>query len=132
MAEAKGNEKVAKAELKARNDATAEARYEARVARAEADYEVAKERCDDKAGNPKDVCMKDAKAAEVKAKSDAKVARASDETSARGRDKVAETRREATADAREAQYKAARERCDALSGDAKDQCLQRVRSEFGK
>ena len=39
---------------------------------AEADYKVAKERCDDKTGNDKDVCVKVAKAALTKAKADAK------------------------------------------------------------
>ena len=35
-------------------------------------YEVAKERCDDLKGNDKDACVKDAKAAEARAKADAK------------------------------------------------------------
>ena len=35
--------------------------------KAEAEYEVAKERCDDLAGNAKDVCVKDAKAAHERA-----------------------------------------------------------------
>jgi hypothetical protein len=37
------------------------------VTQAKADYLVAKERCDDLAGNAKDVCVKEAKAAEKKA-----------------------------------------------------------------
>ena len=45
-------------------------------ARADAAYDVAKEKCDDLKGNDKDVCEKDAKAARVKAKEDAKVAEA--------------------------------------------------------
>ena len=39
---------------------------------AEADYKVAKERCDDKTGNTKDVCVADAKAAHAKALADIK------------------------------------------------------------
>jgi hypothetical protein len=42
------------------------------VAKAEAEYEVAKERCDDKSGNDKDICQKEAKATEAKAKAAAK------------------------------------------------------------
>ena len=38
----------------------------------EADYKVAMEKCDDKAGNLKDVCIKEAKAAMKSAKADAK------------------------------------------------------------
>src|SRR5262245_39151776 len=56
MAEADGVHKVAKADLDARDKGTPKAQMEARMARAEADYAVAKERCDDVAGNVKDVC----------------------------------------------------------------------------
>ena len=59
-AQAKGNERIAVAELDAKNKGTAKARYDARVARAEAEYSVAKEKCDDLAGNAKDVCVMDA------------------------------------------------------------------------
>ena len=71
-AEARGNEKTAQAELEFRYKPTDKARYEARVAKAQADYSVAKEQCDDKAGNVKDVCLKEAKAAQIAAKADAK------------------------------------------------------------
>src|SRR5512134_448200 len=47
MQEAKGKEKVAKAEAKAGYEGTPKARENARLARAEATYEVAKEKCDD-------------------------------------------------------------------------------------
>jgi hypothetical protein len=43
------------------------------VAKAESAYAVAKERCDDKSGNDKDVCVKEAKAVEIKALVDAKI-----------------------------------------------------------
>ena len=73
-AEAKAKERVAKAELEANAKGTPKARYEAQVVRAEAEYDVAKEKCDDLAGNQKDVCEKEAKATEKKAKADAKAA----------------------------------------------------------
>ena len=57
VAEAKGNEKVAKAEVEAAYKHTPKARESARIARADANYKVAIERCDDLAGNPKDVCV---------------------------------------------------------------------------
>jgi osmotically-inducible protein OsmY len=72
IAEAKGKEKVAKAELEARYEPSEKARYGVSIAKAEADYAVAKEKCDDKGGNDKNVCVKDAKAAEARAKADAK------------------------------------------------------------
>ena len=43
--------------------------------KAASEYDVAKERCDDLAGNAKDVCQKDAKASLEKAKANAKAAR---------------------------------------------------------
>jgi hypothetical protein len=75
-AQAKADERIAIAELDAKNKGTAKARADARVVRAEAQYDVAKEKCDDLAGNAKDVCVKDAKAAEQKAKADARAERA--------------------------------------------------------
>jgi chromosome segregation ATPase len=73
-AEAKAAERIAKAQLEANAKGTPKARYEVEVVRAEAEYEVAKERCDDLAGNQKDVCQKEAKATEKKAKADARAA----------------------------------------------------------
>ena len=62
MAEAKGQEKVAKAELELRYKNTGKARNDVRLAKADANYEVAKEKCDALAGAAKDRCVPDAKA----------------------------------------------------------------------
>ncbi len=75
VAEAKGHEKVARAELEAGYKPSVKATYKVGVATAEATYAVAREKCDDKAGNDKDVCVKQAKAAEVAAKDEAKAGR---------------------------------------------------------
>ena len=72
MAEAMGKKNVAMADLEATDEPTAKHRYEARIAKAKAEYSVAKEKCDDKAGNAKDVCVKEAKATYTSAKADAK------------------------------------------------------------
>lgn len=72
MAEAKGNERVAKADLDARNKPSDQSRYALSIAKAEATYAVSKEKCDDKVGNDKNACMKEAKATEDRAKADAK------------------------------------------------------------
>lgn len=72
VAEAKGEKKVSEAELDARYKPGAKAEYNVEAAKAEAAYDVAKERCDDQAGNAKDVCVKKAKAEETAAKADAK------------------------------------------------------------
>lgn len=131
MAEAKGNEKVAKAELDARDKGTPKARQDARNARAEADYEVAKERCDDLSGNAKDVCKKDAQAAFTKAKADAKLETATRENKDSGSAKQKDAQRQAADTKREADFKAARERCDSLAGDAKQSCVNQAKSQFG-
>ena len=62
MKEAKGKEKVAKAELDAKNDRSGNSQYKVAKAKAEADYDVAKERCDDQKGKEKSACEKEAKA----------------------------------------------------------------------
>ena len=66
--EAKGKEKVAKAELDARKNPSERNQRKVEEAKAEAKYEVAKERCDDLKGKEKDACQKDAKAEHERAK----------------------------------------------------------------
>ena len=132
QAEVKGQEKVAKAELEANYKNTDKARNDARVAKADADYDVAKEKCDDLSGNQKDVCVKQAKAAHTQAKSGAKVAKVDRKTSANTADKRADVRKEARDDTRDAQYKVAVEKCDAMSGAAKDQCVKDAKMHYGK
>lgn len=133
--EAKGNEKVAKAELAARENPNEVTQYKARMTKAEAAYDVAKERCDDQTGNAKDVCKKDAKAAYEKAKGEAKVQRAEATPSvspARKEADVSNARKDAAQNAREAEYKAAEQRCDALSGAQKDACIDEAKTHFPK
>ncbi|GAB3627776.1 hypothetical protein PTE30175_00043 [Pandoraea terrae] len=70
--EAKGNEKVAKKNAEAEYKGTPDARYDAEVAKADVAYSVAKQRCEDRKGNDKEICVKDAKAAQTRAMRDAK------------------------------------------------------------
>ena len=133
--QAKGDEKVAKAELENRYKPSERNANKARVARADADYEVAKEKCDDLSGNTKDVCKKDAKAAHVHAVENAKVVKAATadgETRTEKAANVAEARKDAAAEKREADYKAAAERCDALSGDLKSKCVDDAKRRFAQ
>ena len=95
--------------------------YDARVAKADAAYKVAKEKCDDLKGNDKDVCVKEAKAKLAKAKADAKVAKAQNvavekttaasiattngsATAAKPTEKVIDAKRNANDDKRDADY----------------------------
>jgi hypothetical protein len=72
MEEAKAKEKVAKAELEYNHTGKPNDQSKIATVKADAAYEVAKEKCDDKAGNDKDACVKEAKAAKDKAVADAK------------------------------------------------------------
>jgi hypothetical protein len=127
---AKGKRDVAKAEAEAHYKNTAAARYDARKAKVEADYKLAKEKCDDLAGNNKDVCVKEAKAAEKRGLADAKV----DKAVAEGQppQQVAEVKKDAAEDKRDAEYKVAKEKCDALAGDVKDRCVAEAKRKYNK
>lgn len=87
----------------------------------QSNYDQAIERCDALDGSDKDVCKQEAKAQREGAKADAKQAK-----------KEAEAREEATADKREADYKLAKEKCEALSGDAEDACLADARAQYAQ
>ena len=132
VAEAKGKDNAAKADAEALYANTPKARESARVAHAKATYDVSVEKCDDLAGNRKDVCVKEAKAAFVRAKADAKVDRVAIDTRNDATAKQAEASKEANADKREADYKVAIEKCDALAGPAKDTCVGNAKVKYGK
>src|SRR5512140_2939844 len=132
VAEAKGKASVAKADALAAYKHTPKDRENARIARAQANYNVAIEKCDDLAGNPKDVCVKEAKSEVVKGKANAKVDRVASDTNKEAATKQAEARKDASADKREAEYKVAIEKCDALAGPAKDACISSAKSQYGK
>jgi hypothetical protein len=120
VAEAKAARTRADEQAEAAYKNTPKARQHAIDEIAEADYKVAKERCDDKTGNDKDVCVKVAKAALTKAKADAKANRVS-----------TDAKMDASKDKREADYKVAAEKCDALTGDAKSACVKDAKAKYG-
>jgi len=132
VAEAKGKDSIANAEATAAFENTPKARSEARVAHAQAGYDVAIEKCDDLAGNPKDVCVKEAKAELVKGKGNAKVEQVTAETRQDAATKQADARKDASTEKRDADYKVAVEKCDALAGAAKDSCVGNAKTQYGK
>lgn len=119
--EAKGREEVARAELEYSYSANPKDQNKIWVARAEATYAVARERCDDLAGNPKAVCVSQAKAQRTKSLADAKLGQV-----------VGEASRDAEQDKRDAEYKVAAQKCDALAGDVKASCMSDAKARFGK
>jgi hypothetical protein len=98
---------------------TAKAIYEGRKDVASAEYDLAKTKCAAKAGNDKDVCIKEAKAVEVRAQADAKAGT-----------KVSDARADASDAKRTANYKVAIEKCDAFSGDTKSACVKEAKTQF--
>ena len=96
---------MARAELESIYVATDKNRNKVLVVKADSAYAIAKERCDDKSGNDKDVCVKEAKAVQVKALADAKMGK-----------QIGAARKEGADDKRDADYKVAAEKCDAMAG----------------
>jgi len=132
MALAQGVMKTGKAELFSLYNPTSKTRYEARVVKAESEREVAKQRCDAQNGNARDVCMKQADAAETAAIADATVQMKTFNANATADQKAAEAREEAALDKLEARYEIAKERCDRYAGDSKATCLNEAKATFGK
>src|SRR5271155_306504 len=85
--------------------------YKVAIAHADADYKAAKDACESRQGNDRAVCLQQAKADHVKATEEAKAWLKSKTAMADARE-----------DTMDAQYKVAKEKCDALSGDAKESC----------
>ena len=119
--EAKAKEKVARAELEYGYTGKPGDMTKVREAKAKSAYAIAKEKCDDKAGNDKDVCRKEAKAVETKALVDAKMAK-----------DIGETRKDGAMEKTDADYKVAAEKCESLAGDAKASCIASAKAKFGK
>ena len=121
LAEAKAVRVHAEASATAQYKNTLKAYTKARIQIAGANYDLDKVRCAALTGNEKDVCVKQAKATKIAALADAKADK-----------KVIEARADARADKRGAEYKVALEKCDALAGSAKDQCVSAAKARVGK
>lgn len=127
----RGNRDVAAAELEMQYKPSADADEKVRLAKAEAVYAVALQRCKEYDGNTREVCRKDAKAVFAGAKAEAKLQKqvvaqnlGSELTV---RDRTAEQDR-----VFEAQFKAARERCMMLPDEGRANCLADVRRRFDR
>jgi len=119
--QAKAKEKIALAELEYSRTGTVADAAKVGVAKADAAYSVAKEMCDDQAGDAKTLCRTEAQTTHAKAIADAKLAR-----------KVGEARTDATEQKRDADYKVAAEKCESLAGDVKTSCLNDAKARAGK
>ena len=100
---------------------TLKAYTNSRMKIAEANFDLDKAKCGAFAGNEKDVCISQAKAALVATKADAKADK-----------KAMEARADAREDKRTAEYQVAREKCDAFAGATKDSCMSAAKAQYGK
>lgn len=131
-ATAKGNKNVAKTALEEKYHPSVKTRHKARVANADAVYAVAIEKCDDQAGNDKDVCVKEAKAAKIQEESFAEAEMKTTKADAVAIEKTTDARQDAVSDTRDANYAVAKEKCEALAGQAKESCLGDAKIHFGQ
>ena len=132
VAEAKGREKVAKADAELANENSPKMRQRQRSAVAGAAYDVAKQKCSDLAGNLKAVCVKEAKAGHVKAVANAKVDRVSADSRHEAVEKRTEAREEAKSDKNDANYDVALQKCSSFAGTTKDTCVAEAKLRFNK
>jgi len=86
---------------------------------AAANYDVAKKQCNSRTGNERDVCVREAKAVLTGAVADADADR-----------KVFNARVSARNDKASAIYKVEVEKCDALAGAARNDCVASVKQRF--
>ena len=117
--EAKAHEKIALAQLDYNNTGKADDQKKLAEAIYESRYAVAKERCDDFSGDKKDLCVREAKTTYEKAKADAKANK-----------KIADAQNDAEEAKMKADYKLAKERCDAMAGDQKDACVASAKARY--
>ena len=118
-ADVKGKEKIALAWLDYNYSGDPKDQLKLNEAVYDARYDVANEKCDDMAGESKDICQREAKTARDKAKADAKLNK-----------KVADAVDDAEVAHMKADYKLAKERCDTLSGDKKDVCVASAKARY--
>lgn len=119
--EAKGREKIARAELEYSYTGKPADQTKVLTTKAESTYAVAREKCDEQAGNAKDVCVQEAKAVEVKALADARLGK-----------QIGEAKNAAEKEKLAADYKVAVEKCDAMAGDTKAKCIATAKARFGQ
>jgi hypothetical protein len=120
-AQAKAVHKKANAEAIAHQRNTAQARVDARIATADADYDLARAGCKATRGNERDACLQQAKAQRVAATTDAMADL-----------KVTQARNKAKEQKRKSYYRASREKCDALAGAARQACMTLARAQYGE
>src|SRR5213083_1367480 len=96
--------------------------YDTAVRNAETQYKTDKDACASRSGNAKDICMAEASGKEKVAKADAEAAYKS----------TPKAREDARITRAEANHHVAKEKCDDLSGNAKDICVKEADATLTK
>ena len=129
--QARGERDVQSAELRMQAEPSPENDQKVRLAKAEAAYSMALIRCKPLDGSARSVCRDDAKMVFNDAKTEARLQREVAAQTLRAESTVRE--RTAVADRiNESQFNAARERCEVLPPEGRENCLADAKRRFGK
>jgi len=127
--EAKGSERVARAELDQRDEPSTRHEHALRVAQADSAFAVSKEKCDDLAGQRKDVCRQTATSAHDTALAEATLNEKSAQAATTAKDKTRDAQEDARSDKREAADDLAKVKCEGLAGVARSNCLAQAKAQ---
>lgn len=128
----RGRRDIQMAELAFQYQPSADSDEKVRLAKAEAAYAVTRQRCQSiDEGSAREACRTDARRVLEDAKTDARLQK---EVVAQELRSTLVVRARADADEKraEAAYNTARERCELLPGEGRENCLIDVRTKFGK
>lgn len=131
-AQAKGNKNIAAAELTYNYNPSVKTLYKARFAKADANYAVASQKCDDKDGNVEDVCEKEAKAVKVQETAAAEAQMKTTKADALAIEKSSDAREDAEKEMRDANYAVAKEKCEALDDKSEDLCISDAKVHYDR
>ncbi len=120
-AQARAVHRKADAEAIAQQRNTPQARVDARITSADADYDLARAACKAMPRKERAACLKDAKAQRTEASSHA-IADLN----------VTQARNKAKEEKRKSYYSASLKKCDALAGAAKEACMTLARAQYGE
>jgi hypothetical protein len=127
----RGERDVQQAELALQYKPTPDNDEKLRLAKAEAAYSVSLEKCRPLDGLAREVCRKDAKAVFADARAEAKLQKEVVAQQMKS-DGLVRERTEREEKIAQAQFNAARERCEMLPGEGRENCLLDARRRFGK
>jgi hypothetical protein len=120
---------IARAELRTRYEPSPAHQEKAELAKGEASYRIAHEKCGDLDGSARKVCEQDARAGWTAARAEARANRTAGEKGP-NTEQTLHAREKARETATQARYDAQRARCRTLSGDSKDTCIADAKKQF--